>query len=483
MIDRTRSGRRVVEAAEGQRDPQGERPARHRSAARRRPRQPGAVGTGRCSRGRTARGPSSPGAPPESRNARDRVEQDVAGAASGRYTCATRASRASASPASARSGSSASARTGRGAPGQAGAARSPDSAARVTALASLEVAGPRPDHDRPVAERRAAARGRSRRVADGRGRPPGARRARRPWRRSPAAAPARCTPGQHLSRSADPARRRRPPRSVRCELPAERGELAGSGSPAIATPRTSPSMTRASSRSSHEPAALGGAGVDARGGERDLAAEAQQFLAHQRPRSPGAASGRQVLLGHVDRRPYQFDGLLQVRPMRAIARGAAANTSPVRRSTSSGERSQSTKDCDAGLRHQRHPGALVGRQLRNHGSSSSIRATACVASRPAACSMRRIVSLVDPGFTRAACHASAPGDVDTVGAASRPATSRATRSADLRRIAFLLERALEPTYRVKAFRTAAAASPTCPADEVAERAAAGTLPSSRGSAT
>jgi putative hydrolase len=47
--------------------------------------------------------------------------------------------------------------------------------------------------------------------------------------------------------------------------------------------------------------------------------------------------------------------------------------------------------------------------------------------------------------------------------------------ADLRQIAFLLERAREPTYRVKAFRTAAAVVAELPADELASRAAAGTL--------
>ena len=47
--------------------------------------------------------------------------------------------------------------------------------------------------------------------------------------------------------------------------------------------------------------------------------------------------------------------------------------------------------------------------------------------------------------------------------------------ADLRAIAFLLERAREPTYRVKAFRTAADVVDELPADELAERAAAGTL--------
>ncbi|MEU4562551.1 PHP domain-containing protein [Actinoplanes sp. NPDC023936] len=47
--------------------------------------------------------------------------------------------------------------------------------------------------------------------------------------------------------------------------------------------------------------------------------------------------------------------------------------------------------------------------------------------------------------------------------------------ADLRRIAFLLERANEATYRVKAFRSAAAAVAKTPPDELAERAAAGTL--------
>ncbi len=47
--------------------------------------------------------------------------------------------------------------------------------------------------------------------------------------------------------------------------------------------------------------------------------------------------------------------------------------------------------------------------------------------------------------------------------------------ADLRQIAFLLERANEATYRVKAFRSAAAAVAALPADELAERSAEGTL--------
>jgi putative hydrolase len=47
--------------------------------------------------------------------------------------------------------------------------------------------------------------------------------------------------------------------------------------------------------------------------------------------------------------------------------------------------------------------------------------------------------------------------------------------ADLRRIAFQLERAHEATYRVRAFRSAANALAGLPAAEIAERAAAGTL--------
>jgi putative hydrolase len=47
--------------------------------------------------------------------------------------------------------------------------------------------------------------------------------------------------------------------------------------------------------------------------------------------------------------------------------------------------------------------------------------------------------------------------------------------ADLRRIAFLLERANEASYRVRAFRSAAATVAALPADELATRAAAGTL--------
>jgi histidinol phosphatase-like PHP family hydrolase len=54
---------------------------------------------------------------------------------------------------------------------------------------------------------------------------------------------------------------------------------------------------------------------------------------------------------------------------------------------------------------------------------------------------------------------------------------------DLRSIAFHLERALEPSYRVKAFRTAAATIQGVPADELAERARAGTLTELKGIGT
>jgi putative hydrolase len=51
---------------------------------------------------------------------------------------------------------------------------------------------------------------------------------------------------------------------------------------------------------------------------------------------------------------------------------------------------------------------------------------------------------------------------------------------DLRRIAFCLERALEPSYRVKAFRTAAATVDGLDRDELERRATAGTLAELKG---
>jgi putative hydrolase len=72
---------------------------------------------------------------------------------------------------------------------------------------------------------------------------------------------------------------------------------------------------------------------------------------------------------------------------------------------------------------------------------------------------------------------SGDGSRDPAGDTSRDPAGETGRdpAEDLRRIAFLLERSRQPTYRVRAFRTAAARVDELDPAELAERAAAGTL--------
>ena len=140
-------------------------------------------------------------------------------------------------------------------------------------------------------------------------------------------------------------------------------------------------------------AVLGEAGVDVRGGEGDLAAELEDGDV-QRVLVAGLGDRGDVVLEDVDGDLDQVDGLLEGdRP--APARGARRRTP--RRSAAAacpGSRHHSTSEampfCATRVTQERRSAGMA----RNQGSSSSIRATARVASAPDDRSSRRSVASV-----------------------------------------------------------------------------------------
>ena len=380
---------------------------------------------------------------------------------------------------SARSGSRSSARDrARGAPGQAGAARSPLSAARVTAGAVGRGRRP-PGRPRP-ARRRTPAAARWRRSIGSPTPPsddhqPVAVHAGHRVHAEPAGRPVHRVEhvlGVAVGRACPTTAAIGP-----VVAPAERGELAGQRRrrPRAAAPaRRSPAPRAGRPTTPRLSAALR---VDPGGGEGDLAAEPQQLLAHDVARRPARRAAAGCSSTTAMRLPDQLDGLLQ--RDRPGHRRAARWRTPRRSAAARRRASAATRRRTAmpGLRDERHPGALVGGQLaeprqRLVHPGDALRGQP----RRSACSMRRIVSSRSPArvVTRSQPAAAAAAATAVSGGGRWP--SPAIRSPTCGRSRSCSSaRTSRPTGCGRSAPRPSTRRASCRADELAARVAAGTL--------